>query len=99
MSALPKQKGQEWSPGPEAIRDDRPLFSTPSAAELQERLIETLTVVADWKDDLGKQRSRMLLREELIGVEQEELDELKAEFDELARCMKALAWRPDGVKP
>ena len=99
MSALPKQKGREWSPGPDAIRNDRPPFNTHSPAELQERLIETLTIIADWKEDLGKAKARMLLRKELIGVEQEEIDDLKAEFDELARCMKALAWRPDEVTP
>jgi hypothetical protein len=79
--------------------DNRQLSSTPCPAEHPERLIKTLTVIADWKDDLCKQQARMLLCEELVGVDQHEIDELKAEFDKLAKCMRALSWRPDEVQP
>jgi hypothetical protein len=95
MSALPKQRGQEWSPGPEEKRRDRQLSNTDSPAAAQERLIETLTIVADWKDELRKKQARMLLRMELIGVEEDEIDQLRAEFRELERCIRVLAGRPE----
>lgn len=95
MSALPKQRGQEWSPGPGAKREDRQLSNTDFPAELQERLIETLTIIADWKDELRKKQARMLLRMELIGVEEDEIDQRRAEFRELERCIRVLAWRPE----
>ena len=79
--------------------DIRQHSSTPFPREHTERLIETLTVIADWKDDLRKQQARMLLCAEVIGVEQHEIDQLKAEFDRLAKCMRALSWRPDEVQP
>ena len=95
MSALKKQVAPVCGGGEKFIGDDKQLFSKPSPAELQERLIETLTIIADWKDELRKKQARMLLRMELIGVEEDEIDQRRAEFRELERCIRVLAWRPE----
>jgi hypothetical protein len=75
--------------------DPTPKFTPPSAAELQERHLECLTICADWKAELERRQKRLLLRSEMIGgVSEEEVEELRADFDRLAQCMRGLAWRP-----
>jgi hypothetical protein len=59
------------------------------ARAAQERNLQALGILADWKDNLHKQKRRLHLRDELIGVSDVELAELEAEFDALARCMRA----------
>src|SRR5262245_29652460 len=70
-------------------KTDAPIaYEQPTQEELQERQLQSLEIVADWKEDNERRRKRLELRMELTGdVEQEEVDELKRDNDRLLRCM------------
>lgn len=59
----------------------------------QQRLdahIETLKVIADWKDDFDKRLERAQLRRIVIGVDVDELHDLEVEADEFKQVCSAL---------
>jgi hypothetical protein len=89
MNAVRKKTAAvEWRTAP-------PKFTPPSDAELQARHLECLEICGDWKEELERRQRRLLLRSEMIGgVSEEEVEELRADFDRLAQCMRVLAWRP-----
>jgi hypothetical protein len=95
MNARKKQTAPVASEGGELGDEQvRPQFSTPSAAELQERHHEALEIVADWQESFGRRHKRLLLRMELIGgVDEDEIEELRQDAERLRRCMEVLAWR------
>jgi hypothetical protein len=102
MSAIPKKKtAPVASEGGQVSREFRPQFSTPTTAELQERHLQALGIIADWRADLDRERLRLELRAELIGgVDEEEVEEHRAEVELFKRCCRVLSWRPtEEVKP
>jgi hypothetical protein len=100
LSAALKPTARSASPSGEfnGLGDVRHAPSTSIARELQERNAQALATLADRKQELERKRLWLDLRTELIGgLEWEEVDALKAELDELERCMRAMA--PDEVRP
>jgi hypothetical protein len=76
-----------------AVDVERPTYRAPTEAELQERHLEALEIVADWKDSIARRRKRLELRAELIGgIDDDEVGELRQDSDRLARCIQVLKW-------
>jgi len=54
---------------------------------------ETLQLIADWRDDLLTSVARAQIQFELIGLDEDEQDLLKAEVADFRRVCAGLAWR------
>jgi hypothetical protein len=59
-----------------------------------ERTTETLSIVADEMESLRKRIASVLLRFEMIGIDDAEIDDLKFDVREFKRLCECLAWRP-----
>jgi hypothetical protein len=56
--------------------------------------IEPLEIIADWREDLTRRLRQAQLCFELIGLDSDEEERLKAEVSDFVRCCRALMWRP-----
>jgi hypothetical protein len=52
--------------------------------------IETLELIASWKEDLQARLSRVRLRFELSGLNREEIIQLESEVADFTRCCRTL---------
>jgi hypothetical protein len=55
--------------------------------------VEQVEIIADWREDLTRWAWQAQLRFELIGLDSDEDERLKAEVSDFARCCRALTWR------
>jgi hypothetical protein len=55
---------------------------------------EANIVIAEWRDELRKRIRRNRLRQELIGLPDEEHDAIVAEVGEYRRLCAAIGWSP-----
>jgi hypothetical protein len=56
--------------------------------------VEQLEIIADWREDLTRRARRAPLCFELIGLDADEDERLKAEVSDFVCCCRALMWRP-----
>lgn len=104
---------QEAEPDGFGKRQKQPL-NKPSATEHQEQDLvaelaaarrhleyrgEANIVIAEWRDELLKRIRRNRLRQELIGLPDEEHDAIVAEVGEYKRLCAAISWSPAGRRP
>jgi hypothetical protein len=76
-------------------RQDCPGFEVPSEKELLLRRLEAVETMSHWKVELQAKRRRLDLCAELIGVDAEEIEQLKQEVARFARCTRAIMWKPE----